>query len=93
LPFLNALHQKDTTTTLAILALGHIGHSPVISAPQSTDSCGLASQVESVARVLNALKLEYGGTAKVALVGHSIGAWMSLQVPLPIHLPWIFLTF
>ena len=92
MPFLNALYQKDKTTTLAILALGHIGHSPVISVPQSIDSCSLASQVESVARVLDVLKLEYGGTAKFGLVGHSIGAWISLQVLLPISLPWILLT-
>lgn len=95
LPFLNALYQKDTTNTLAILALGHIGHSPVISAPQSIDACSLASQVESVARALDALKLEYGGTAKFALVGHSIGAWISLQVlkSRPADVSAIFLLF
>lgn len=79
-PFLTALQDKDVTENLAILAHAHIDHTPGIykdTNPHSRHS--LVSQVQSAIEVFDATVAEFT-PARVMLIGHSVGAWVALQV-------------
>ncbi|KAJ7275218.1 hypothetical protein B0H12DRAFT_1086282 [Mycena haematopus] len=71
--FLTLLHTKHPR--LAIFAHAHLGHTPNIP----TNEYSLSAQVQSVIEAVDAIRVAYG-TAKIVLSGHSVGAWISLQV-------------
>lgn len=77
-PFLNAIYLKDTTSRLAIFGHSHIGHSPGFHG--SSSSYSLACQVQSALEAFDAIKASFGAHTKVVIIGHSVGAWVSLQV-------------
>lgn len=79
-PFLSALWEKDTTSRLAILAQGHLNHTPLPEPEFNASEYGLAAQVQSALEAFDALKAEFGREIKVFLIGHSVGAWISSQV-------------
>ncbi|GAA5976279.1 hypothetical protein JCM11641_001103 [Rhodosporidiobolus odoratus] len=73
-----------------LFALGHLGHSAASRAGgggggfKPSEQAGLEEQVEDKIRFLEELRGSHGvgkeGGARVVVVGHSIGAWMGLQV-------------
>lgn len=56
-----------------------LGHSPKV-APMAHAYCSLHSQVEAVIEVIDALRERYDSSVNFVLVGHSVGAWVVLQV-------------
>ena len=79
-PFLSHLHAKDSTGTLAILAHAHIGGTPDVGVSTRYGHSGnLAMQVDSALEAYDALGEAYP-TAKIIIIAHSVGAWISLQV-------------
>ncbi|KAF9447797.1 alpha/beta-hydrolase [Macrolepiota fuliginosa MF-IS2] len=94
-PFLNALYEKDATENLAIIAQTHIDHTPGVykdTNPHSRHS--LTSQVHSAIEAFDATVAEFR-TSKVVVIGHSVGAWITLQVlkERPNLISGIFLLF
>lgn len=80
IPFLNALHDKDVTENLAIVAHTHIDHTPGVykdTNPHSRHS--LTSQVHSAIEAFDATVAEFR-SSKIVVIGHSVGAWVTLQV-------------
>ena len=80
-PFLTAIHEK-TEMKIAILAHGHLGHSPTISLGDSykdDSSISLTAQVESAIEAAQALRDTYP-QARLVITGHSMGCWVALQV-------------
>jgi hypothetical protein len=79
-PFLTAIHKASAK--LAILAHAHIGHTPGVG--DKTDwnpqRYGLATQIRNAVEAFDAVKLTFGPSTKVILLGHSIGSWFALQV-------------
>lgn len=68
------------TENLAILAHAHIDHTPGVytrASPHSRHS--LTSQVQSAIEAFDALSAEFP-IARVMIIGHSVGAWVALQV-------------
>jgi alpha/beta superfamily hydrolase len=61
---------------LVILAHSHLGHTPGIQASHT----GLDFQVQSAIEAFDALKSFYTPSAKIVLVGHSVGSWVCTQV-------------
>ncbi|KAK2461623.1 hypothetical protein APHAL10511_006086 [Amanita phalloides] len=80
-PFLGALHVKDKSGTLAIMAHSHIGHSPELDYQHSRQSTSysLPAQIQGALEAYDAVR-RYYGQAKIVLAGHSVGAWIALQV-------------
>ncbi|KAH7930549.1 hypothetical protein BV22DRAFT_1000347 [Leucogyrophana mollusca] len=98
-PFLSAIHNKDESGRLAILSHSHIGHTPALQVQQSRDGntpqCGLPFQVQNALRIFDAVKSSFGLDTNVILAGHSVGAWIALQVlkARPESVSGIFLLF
>ncbi|KAJ7293406.1 hypothetical protein C8J57DRAFT_1268958 [Mycena rebaudengoi] len=86
IPFLSLIHNKDPS--LAILGQAHLGHTPRTHA---TDF-NLSAQIQSACEALDSLVATFG-QAKVVIIGHSVGAWISLQVlkARPLNVSQIFL--
>lgn len=92
---MNALQReyldRDPNRRISIFAKAHLGHSPKLFDLGLCDSkdarTDLASQVESVIELYDAVKRSIAdgrqdnkaGT-EVILIGHSVGAWIALQV-------------
>ncbi|KZT32959.1 hypothetical protein SISSUDRAFT_1011393 [Sistotremastrum suecicum HHB10207 ss-3] len=81
IPFLSALQTECARFNrgLAILCHSHLGHAPSLPLPSET-SLGLRAQVETRLEVYDHLRQAYGSKIKLVFVGHSIGAWIALQV-------------
>ncbi|KAF9015551.1 hypothetical protein BDQ17DRAFT_1229560 [Cyathus striatus] len=83
-PFLTALHDKAENGKLAILAHSHIYHTPgVMREPEArmhNRHSGLTYQVQSAIEAFDALKTNLPNQTKIVVIGHSVGAWISLQV-------------
>lgn len=80
-PFLAAIHEK-ADRKIAILAHGHLGHSPFIAQSvqyEDDSSIGLTVQVEGAIEAAQALHDTYP-QAQLVIVGHSMGCWVALQV-------------
>ncbi|KAF8078790.1 hypothetical protein FPV67DRAFT_1466481 [Lyophyllum atratum] len=94
-PFLSSIHKKDKTSTLAIFARSHIGHTPGIEPSNSSSTYGLTAQVESSIEAFDAIQSAFGVDTKIIVVGHSVGAWLSLQVlkARPLAVSAVFLLF
>lgn len=81
IPFLSAIHEKDTTSRLAIFGHSHIGHTPDVAHERPPSCYTLAAQTESILEAFDAIYDMYGANAKIVVIGHSVGSWLSLQVP------------
>ncbi|KAG8954984.1 hypothetical protein FRC04_010468 [Tulasnella sp. 424] len=75
--FLDHLHRLHPE--LGILAKAHLGHAPGYCEAPSEEEFGLSSQVNSAMETVHCLKEAYP-QAKIVLVGHSIGGWISTKV-------------
>jgi len=81
IPFLSAIHARDTSGALAIFGHAHLGHTPDIEdLTQRHADSSLFAQVESAVEALDAIKNSFGSKTKVVIIGHSVGAWIALQV-------------
>lgn len=79
--FLSEIHAKSDGN-LAIMAHAHLGHTPEVidqDVFKNLKSIALDSQVKSAVEALDAIKLVLKPT-HVVLIGHSMGAWVILQV-------------
>lgn len=75
-PFLAAIYEKSQEK-LNILAHGLVGHTPgVDSDTHDTSAVSLHAQIEHVVEVIDAVKSKF---ARVVIIGHSVGSWISLQ--------------
>lgn len=82
IPFLESLYARDTTSSLAIFACSHIGHTPGIEAENAlpTFRYGLPAQIEGSIEAFDAVQSTFSAGTKIVVVGHSVGSWLSLQV-------------
>lgn len=81
--FLDDLHGMHPD--LAIVAKAHLGHTPEYCMVPSEKHTGLHVQVESALEMVDVLKKTYPG-ARLAVAGHSVGAWITTQVRETYHL-------
>ena len=80
IPFLSALYEKLISTNVAILARAHLDHAPQIREhSRLPPSHGLTIQIESSIEILDSILYNYAKT-RIVVIGHSVGAWISLQV-------------
>src|ERR1700722_451069 len=79
--FLSAIREMDRSGRMSIYAHAHIGHSPGLeSICQDTQRSNfLFTQIQGVLEIFDALKVSFP-SARIILVGHSVGAWIALQV-------------
>lgn len=80
-PFLTAVHEKSEGK-IAILAHGHLGHSPMVlrgDKYKDDNTISLTAQVESAMEAAQALHDTYS-QAQLVITGHSMGCWIALQV-------------
>lgn len=81
--YLTALHRivNNEGVSLEIVCPSQLGHDPLSLTLPST-LVSLDEQVENKARILETLTNRWAGTEapKVILAGHSIGAWMVLEL-------------
>ncbi|KAJ6604477.1 hypothetical protein DFH09DRAFT_1122824 [Mycena vulgaris] len=75
--FLNSVHSKHPG--LAIFAHAHLAHTPSVQAGKPNGAIGLVAQVQSAIEALDAVRAVFGQT-KIIISGHSVGAWIALQV-------------
>lgn len=80
IPFLAAIHDVGTPRNVAILAHAMTGHTSILHHPKPQAYHGLTEQIQSHIEALDAIKTHFGKETKVILIGHSIGAWIALQV-------------
>ncbi|KAG5353236.1 hypothetical protein C0989_009199 [Termitomyces sp. Mn162] len=92
-PFLEFLYAKDTSSSLAIFAGSHIGHTPGIEA--NTSGHGLPAQIESSIEAFDAIQSNFGAGIRIVVAGHSVGSWLSLQIlkARPSAVAGVFLLF
>ena len=62
----------------------YIGHSPDIDDlhSQQVTSYSLPAQVQNALEAYDAMRYHYGHEIRMVLAGHSVGAWIALQVRL-----------
>ena len=77
--FINTIRQEASSSSLAFLAVGHIGHAYDLPQPEDIRSLSLQSQVEAARYTQNAL-LEAFPNASLILAGHSIGGYIAMEV-------------
>ncbi|KAF8898924.1 hypothetical protein BD779DRAFT_1486254 [Infundibulicybe gibba] len=78
IPFLSAIHNKNQNDNVAIFAHAHSGHTPDFFAAQPQPS-HLVAQVEGALGAFDAASSTFKD-ARIILIGHSVGAWIVLQV-------------
>ena len=78
IPYLSHVHNSSTSPT-AILALSHIGLSSSVE-PVPLAFSSLQAQVAGVIECVESLKETFDSTFSLVLIGHSVGAWIVLQV-------------
>ena len=80
IPFLSAIYEKLVSTNVAILARAHLDHAPqILEHSRRPPSHALTIQVESSIEILDSILYNYSKT-RIVVIGHSVGAWISLQV-------------
>ncbi|KAJ6509354.1 hypothetical protein C8R47DRAFT_1098425 [Mycena vitilis] len=72
--FLELLHNKHPR--MAVFGHAHLSHTPNVDPGRNYS---LAAQVESAIEAADAIRAEFS-EAKLILSGHSVGAWVALQV-------------
>ncbi|KAJ7783590.1 hypothetical protein DFH07DRAFT_788326 [Mycena maculata] len=75
--FLSSLHNKHPG--LAVFGHAHLSHTPGVHAEKFNPEYGLRAQIQSAVEALDAIRAAFGCT-KIVLAGHSVGAWIALQV-------------
>ncbi|KAF8913031.1 hypothetical protein CPB84DRAFT_1957423 [Gymnopilus junonius] len=83
IPFLSLLHQNHGTSNLAIVARGHLDHYFGIKNVGKTryqDDHSLQVQVQSSMEVLESIVKSYTKKTKIIVIGHSVGAWITMQM-------------
>lgn len=84
IPFLSGLYARYSSSNLAIIGRGHLGHCPQIQdTPKHQPEESLKIQIQTSLEVLDAISTFYANT-RIVVVGHSVGAWLALQVSLPL---------
>ena len=76
--YLSHVHNSSTSPT-AILALSHIGLSSSVE-PVPLAFSSLQAQVAGVIECVESLRETFDSTFSLVLIGHSVGAWIVLQV-------------
>ena len=80
IPFLSALYEKLISTNVAILARAHLDHAPqILEHSRRPPSHSLTIQIESSIEILDSILHNYTKT-RIVVIGHSVGAWISLKV-------------
>ena len=77
IPFLTHIHRSLKGS--AVIAHSLVGHCPEVG-PVPNARCGLHSQVEAVIEMIDAVRKSFSSSVHLVLVGHSVGAWLVLQV-------------
>lgn len=83
IPFLSEIYEKQTSTNIAILAHAHLDHAPQvlnIGHSRYPPSLSLAVQIETSLEVLDSILCNYTEKTRIVVIGHSVGAWISVQV-------------
>ncbi|KAJ7487412.1 hypothetical protein B0H11DRAFT_1860394 [Mycena galericulata] len=75
--FLSFLHVKHPR--LALFGHAHLAHTPDLHKRNSSAEYGLGAQIQSAMEALDAVRASFG-KAKIIISGHSVGAWIALQV-------------
>jgi len=84
IPFLSGLYGRYSSSNLAIVGHGHLGHCPQIQDnPKHHPEESLKIQIQTSLEVLDAISTFYVKT-RIVIVGHSVGAWLALQVSFPL---------
>jgi hypothetical protein len=79
-PFLTALRNDCSSSGVVMLAHSHLGHCPTLQQPDS-NSLGLTSQIEAICELYDSMRSHFPvKETRFILVGHSMGAWLALQV-------------
>lgn len=83
-PFLTAIHNQDSSGTLAILSHSHIGHDPTVQdlapARRASSNYALPFQIQNSLRIFDALSISFTANTRTVIAGHSVGSWIALQV-------------
>lgn len=80
-PFLSAIYEKLSSTNVAILARAHLDHAPqILEHSRRPPSDGLTIQIESSIEILDSILYSYTEKTRIIVIGHSVGAWIALQV-------------
>jgi hypothetical protein len=79
IPFLSTIMRMDTSGRIAICAHAHAGHTPKSVLHVDSESTRLFTQVWSAIDAFDALQVSFP-KACISVVGHSVGAWIALQV-------------
>lgn len=77
--FIDAIRQRASSSSIAFLAVGHIGHAHDLPQPKDTRHLSLESQVEAAGYAQAALLEAFPGVSLI-LVGHSIGGYIAMQL-------------
>jgi hypothetical protein len=81
IPFLSSIYEKLISTNVAILARAHLDHAPqILEHSGCPPSHGLTIQIESSIEILDSIIYNYTEKTRIVVIGHSVGAWISLQV-------------
>ena len=82
IPFLSAIYEKQIFRNIAIPAHAHLGHAPHIlgNSISYPPSHSLTVQIESSIEILDSILYNYAEKTGIVVIGHSVGAWISLQV-------------
>lgn len=79
IPFLSGLYDRYSSSNLAIVGRGHLGHCPQIQDnPRHHSEESLTIQIQTSLEVLDAISTFYAKT-RIVVIGHSVGAWLALQ--------------
>ncbi|KAG8821292.1 hypothetical protein FRC19_008014 [Serendipita sp. 401] len=78
--FLNSIRDRVSNSSLAILAIGHVGHAHDLPQPPSDASLSLQVQID-VANATRRRLLQLFPNVPHIVIGHSIGAYIALQSP------------
>ncbi|KAG9054874.1 hypothetical protein FS842_003911 [Serendipita sp. 407] len=76
--FLNSIRDRVSNSSLAILAIGHVGHAHDLPQPPSDASLSLQVQID-VANATRRRLLQLFPNVPHIVIGHSIGAYIALQ--------------
>ncbi|KAF9566141.1 hypothetical protein CPC08DRAFT_129803 [Agrocybe pediades] len=82
IPFLSMIKSFNSSRNIAIMAHSHLDHHARINNVGSRypQEQSLTIQVECALEVLMAIKQHYSSKTKIVVIGHSVGAWISLQM-------------
>jgi surfactin synthase thioesterase subunit len=82
IPFLTAIHARQLSSNLAIIAKAHVDHYPgkTEGVTRYRPEESLTVQVQASLELLETMINFYEKKPRIIVIGHSVGAWISLQV-------------